>query len=333
MANLYPWLTPIYHHITAAFQQGHGHHALLFKADEGLGAETLVRATAQFLLCRASQQVEKPCEQCHACYLFRAGNHPDFHVLASVDNKDIGVDQVREINEIISRHAQQGGNKVVHLQGAERLTEAAANALLKTLEEPPENTYFLLQTDVNASLLATIYSRCQAWMITVPSQEVALAWLRAQSSIALSEQKTDEISTALRINYGRPLLARQALEQGLIAKRHEFLRAFWLFYQRRSPLELLPMFDKSLILQQTEWMAAFLADALKDKLDIRDGWQCQDLVRGVRQFSEKQSVQGLLKANEIMRQVRSDLTRITAANQELILLDGLTRLITDVFEK
>lgn len=329
MTDLYPWLTPIYHKITTAFIQGYGHHALLFKADEGVGAEKLVAETARFLLCRAPQSQEKPCGQCHACQLFQAGNHPDFHVLASIDNKDIGVDQVREINEIISQHAQQGGNKVVHLQGAERLTEAAANALLKTLEEPRENTYFLVQTDVNASLLATIYSRCQAWMIATPPQEIALAWLQTVQS----GQKTDEILTALRINYGRPLLAQKALEQGLIAKRHEFLRAFWLFYQRRSPLELLPLFDKSLILQQVDWIAAFLADALKDKLDIQDGWLCQDLVRGIRQFSEEQNVQGLLKANQIMQRVRSDLTRITAVNQELILLDGLTRLITEVFEK
>ena len=70
----------------------------------------------------------------------------------------MGVDQVRDINEIVAQHAQQNGNKLVYVQGAERLTEAAANALLKTLEEPRPNTYFLLQADSSASLLATIYS-------------------------------------------------------------------------------------------------------------------------------------------------------------------------------
>ncbi len=331
MVNLYPWLAPVYHNITAAFSQGHGHHALLFKANEGVGAENLVTATARFLLCQAPRSEEKPCGRCHACQLFQAGSHPDFHVLAPIDNKDIGVNQVREINETVAQHAQQGGNKVVYLQAAERLTEAAANALLKTLEEPRENTYFLLQTDINASLLPTIYSRCQAWMIASPPQDTALAWLREQPVVVQSAAKTDEILTALRINYGRPLSARETLAQGLIEKRREFLRAFWLFYQRRSPLELLPLFDKSLILQQVAWIAAFLADALKDKLEIRDGWICLDLVRGVHQFSEKQSVPGLLEANRIMQQMRSDLTRITAVNQELILLDGLTRLITEVF--
>ena len=109
-----------------------------------------------------------PCGHCHACHLMVAQSHPDFHVLASQEGKDIGVDQVRAINEVVSQHAQQNGNKLVYIQDAERLTEAAANALLKTLEEPRPNTYFLLQTEPSSSLLATIYS-------PLPSVECAFA--------------------------------------------------------------------------------------------------------------------------------------------------------------
>ena len=103
-----------------------------------------------------------------------AHSHPDFHVLASQEGKDIGVDQVRAINEVVSQHAQQNGNKLVYIQDAERLTEAAANALLKTLEEPRPNTYFLLQTEPSSSLLATIYSRCQVWNVPLPTEAEAL---------------------------------------------------------------------------------------------------------------------------------------------------------------
>ena len=324
MTALYPWLVQTYDKITMAFSQGHGHHALLFKADLGLGAEKLVNAVAAFLFCQESQ---KPCGHCHHCYLFHAGNHPDFHLLAPIDNKDIGVDQVREINEKVNQHSQQGGNKVVLLQGAERLTEAAANALLKTLEEPRPHTYFLLQTDLSSSLIATIYSRCQTWLVNVPTLGSAQTWIQSQCNDEITE-----IHTALRINYGRPLQALATLEQGLIEKRREFLRAFWVFYLRRSPLEVLPLFDKELVHQQLDWLNSFLFDALKNKLGIRTGWICQDLAKGVQQFSEKQTAQGLLKANQIIQKVRSDLTQINAVNQELILLEGLTRLVTDVFE-
>lgn len=324
MTALYPWLEPIYHKINTAFLQEHGHHALLFKTELGLGTEQLIDAVASLLFCQENQ---KPCGHCHACHLFHAGNHPDFHLLAPIDNKDIGVDQVREVNEKVNQHAQQNGNKVVLVQGAERLTEAAANALLKTLEEPRPNTYFLLQTSLSAPLLATIHSRCQTWIVNVPSLQTAQNWLHTQYSA-----ETNEILTALRINYGRPLLALDCLQQNLLEKRREFLRQFWLFYTRCSPLELLPLFDNELIFQQLDWISSFLSDALKDKLGIQTNWINQDLQRGIQQFSQKQTAQGLLKANQILQKVRSDLTQINAVNQELILLDGLTKLITEVFE-
>ena len=68
----------------------------------------------------------------------------------------------------------------MYIQDAERLTEAAANALLKTLEEPRPNTYFLLQTEPSSSLLATIYSRCQVWNVPLPTEAEALNWLSSQ---------------------------------------------------------------------------------------------------------------------------------------------------------
>ncbi|MDU8924591.1 DNA polymerase III subunit delta' [Pasteurellaceae bacterium LIM206] len=325
MTALYPWLTPHYDKITAAFSQGHGHHALLFKTDSGVGAERLIHAVALFLLCRS--EGGKPCGTCHHCRLFLAGSHPDFHLLAPIENKDIGIDQVREVNEKVGQHAQQNGNKVVYVQGAERLTENAANALLKTLEEPRPNTYFLLRADLSAPLMATIYSRCQTWLINVPPEAQALAWLQTQC-----HEKIDEIDTALRVSHGRPLFAQKMLEQGLLEKRREFLRHFWLFYSRRSPLELLPYFDKDIVIQQLDWIAAFLSDALKGKLNIRQGWVSQDLARGIEQFDQQQTALGLLKANQIVHQMRCDLTQINGVNQELILLDGLTRLITEVFD-
>ncbi|MDH2926404.1 DNA polymerase III subunit delta' [Lonepinella koalarum] len=325
MTNLYPWLTPIYQQITHAFSQGHGHHALLFKAEQGVGAENLVNTIAKFLICQENQ---KPCGHCHACLLMNAGNHPDFHLLAPIENKDIGVDQVREINDMVNQHAQQNGNKVVLVQGTERLTEAAANAILKTLEEPRPNSYFLLQADLSSPLIATIYSRCQAWLVNVPPQDIALSWLQSQC-----DEETKQILTALRINYHRPLSTLAFLQQGLMEKRRAFLRQFWVYYIRRSPLELLPLFDKELIFQQIDWIAAFLSDALKDKLKIKTNWICQDLTKGIQQFNQKQTTLGLLKANQIIQTMRLNLIQINAVNQEIILLDGLTKLITEVFEK
>ena len=325
MSELYPWLVPTYHKISQTFSEGLGHHALLIKADQGLGAESLFDALTKRIMCQTPDNA--PCGHCHACHLMAAHSHPDFHVLASQEGKDIGVDQVRAINEVVSQHAQQNGNKLVYIQDAERLTEAAANALLKTLEEPRPNTYFLLQTEPSSSLLATIYSRCQVWNVPLPTEAEALNWLSSQF-----QAETSELLTALAMNLGRPLLALETLQQGLIEQRKNFLRQFWLFYRRRSPLEILPFFEKERTVQQVDWILAFLSDAIKYKLEIQSGWQTLDLKTGVTQFADEQTALGLLTANKIMQKVRSDLLIINGVNTELMLLDGLTKLITDVFK-
>lgn len=327
MTALYPWLAPTYVKIAQTFSEGLGHHAVLIKSDSGLGVEQLFEALSRRIMCLEPQNTE-PCGQCHTCHLMQAQSHPDYHELHSIEGKNIGVDQVREMTEIVAQHAQQNGNKVVYVKEAERLTEAAANALLKTLEEPRPNTYFLLQADSAASLLATIYSRCQVWNLSSPPTEIALDWLQTQC-----EAEKQEILTALSMSLGRPLFALEVLQQGLIEQWKDFLRQFWRFYRRRSPLELFPLFDKEHYIRQLDWILAFLSDSLKHKLEINHYRQVTDLVRGVEQFSDEQTVLGLLQAIQIVQKVRSDLLSINGVNVELMLLDGLTKLVTDVFEK
>ncbi len=330
MTALYPWLHPTYVKIAQTFLEKLGHHAILIKSDQGLGAEMLFDALSRRIMC-INPQGSKACGECHSCHLMQAHSHPDYHELRSIEGKDIGVDQVREINEIVAQHSQQNGSKVIYVEGAEHLTEAAANALLKNLEEPRPNTHFLLKTDSSASLLATIYSRCQVWTLPIPDEKTARDWLQSQD-MGESAVNFDDVSTALAMNLGRPLLALETLQQGLIEQRKNFLRQFWIFYRRRSPLELLALFDKERYIQQVDWILAFLADSLKHKLEINSHRQIADLTRGVAQFSNEQTVPGLLQAVKIMQKVRSDLRLINGVNVELMLLDGLTKLVTDVFE-
>ena len=161
----------------------------------------------------------------------------------------------------------------------------------------------------------------------MPNEQTALDWLKSESAA-----ENQEILTALAMNLGRPLLALETLQQGLIEQRKNFLRQFWVFYRRRSPLELLPLFDKERYVQQVDWILAFLSDCLKHKLEIDSHRQVADLGRGIEQFSDEQTALGLLQSIKIMQKVRSDLLTINGVNVELMLLDGLTRLVTEVFE-
>jgi DNA polymerase-3 subunit delta' len=109
-----------------------------------MGGEALIYALCRFLMCRQPEG-HKSCGHCHSCQLMQAGTHPDYYALSPEKGKSaLGIDAVRDVNEKLYEHARLGGAKVVWISDAALLTDAAANALLKTLEEPPENTWFFL---------------------------------------------------------------------------------------------------------------------------------------------------------------------------------------------
>lgn len=150
----YPWLRPPFEQLVASYQAGRGHHALMVQALPGMGSDALIYALCRFLMCRQPEG-HKSCGHCHSCQLMQAGTHPDYYALTPEKGKSsLGIDAVREVSEKLYEHARLGGAKVVWIGDAAMLTDAAANALLKTLEEPPENTWFFLACQEPARLLA-----------------------------------------------------------------------------------------------------------------------------------------------------------------------------------
>lgn len=325
----YPWHTATYQALSEAFLNGRGHHALLFKTDSGLATETLIRDFAHWLLCQ-NPQASEPCGDCKSCLLMQADNHPDFHLVQSIDGKDIGIDQIREMTTRLQQFAQQGGNVVVYIREAERLTESAANALLKTLEEPPQNSYFLLEISLTSPMLATIQSRCQTWLVHSPNLAIAYQWLQAECPNVSAE----EIEIALRICYQRPLICKNFLESDRLPARKAFMQTFWRFYKSRDIALLLKAFATEMpdILAQLEWLETFFSDAIKAKLTITSGWINPDLAKGIQPFSQQLSTQQLLKGHQIIQRTQQDLRQINAVNVELILMDCLTKLVLQVFE-
>ncbi|WP_409500569.1 DNA polymerase III subunit delta' [Mannheimia glucosida] len=325
---MYPWLESTYQQLTDSFLQGRGHHALLFKTDVGLGTDTLIYKVAEWLLC--SQKIRhQPCLECKSCLLMQSNNHPDFHILEPIEGKDIGIDQVRELIYKLQNFAQQGGNTVVYIRGVDRLTEASSNALLKTLEEPRENVYFLLEAPLQATVLATIQSRSQTWVLYAPQASEVMAWLQTQFP-AIS---TDDLEIALRLCHSRPLICKNFIENDRLQQRKTFLQTFWRFYKSHDVFLLFQAFaqEKELILQQLEWLESFFSDALKAKMAISYGWLNPDLQNGIIPFSQQLTTHGLLKGHQILQQTQRDLTEINAVNPELMLLDCLTKLVL-VFE-
>jgi DNA polymerase-3 subunit delta' len=166
----------------------------------GLGVDHLAAWTAAFALCDAVEA--RPCGHCASCTLLRAGNHPDFHLVKIEDDaQQIKVDQVRELIEALALKSYRGGYKAGIIEGAEALNANGANAFLKTLEEPMQNTLLILTAKPTNRLPATVASRCLRLHIVPPAPEIANAWLVKHGPACA------DWSPALALAGGAPLLA------------------------------------------------------------------------------------------------------------------------------
>lgn len=182
-ASELPWLAPTMTQLSSLATQQRLAHALLLSGMKGVGKSHLAKALTAFLLCRTPEP-DRACGQCKSCLLLAAGNHPDWLQL-SIENSSIGVDEVRRIIDFTQGSAQQQGNRVITLPKAERMTESAANALLKTLEEPPQGCYLLLQSSQPQRLKATLLSRCQRWHIPPLAENSFNLWLASQVKVSI----------------------------------------------------------------------------------------------------------------------------------------------------
>jgi DNA polymerase-3 subunit delta' len=154
---------------------------VLIHSAPGLGDESLALWIAAFVLCESP--ADRPCSDCASCGLIAAGNHPDLSwVTRPEDARQLQIDQIRAICDVLALKSYRGGYKVAVVTTAELMTANAANALLKTLEEPPPQSLLILCTSRPSRLPATIISRCQRLTIATPARAAALEWLRAQDS-------------------------------------------------------------------------------------------------------------------------------------------------------
>lgn len=155
-----PWHAAAWRRIAAGAERGQIAHALLIHGEGGLHKLQLGRQIGQGLLCE-SPRAAMPCGQCRGCLLYLAGNHPDWVEVHPVDSAVIKIDQIRELSSRLSMRPQIARRQVALVWPAEQMNLAAANALLKTLEEPSADTHLLLLADRIGRLPATIRSRCQ----------------------------------------------------------------------------------------------------------------------------------------------------------------------------
>jgi DNA polymerase-3 subunit delta' len=171
------WLGAETAKLAAAFAAGRMPHALLIHEAPGAGGEWLASWAAQLVLCTQGERA--PCGGCASCRRVLSGQHPDIMTLRLLeDSQQIRIEQVRELSEELSLTSHQGSYKVGIVSPADALNRFAANALLKTLEEPPARTLLVLVATQPSRLPATILSRCQRILVRAPTRSEAIAWLQ-----------------------------------------------------------------------------------------------------------------------------------------------------------
>lgn len=313
----YPWLNHGYRQILSQHQAQRGHHALLIQALPGMGDDALIWGISRWLMCKRPDGL-KSCGECHSCQLMLAATHPDWYRLEAEKGKSsLGIDAVRSVTEKLYHHAQQGGAKIVWLPDAGQLTEAAANALLKTLEEPPKNTWFLLSSREPSRLLPTLRSRCLLWHVAPPAEAQSLQWLQKHSAASLNE-----LTAALRLSAGAPAAALALLDDKTWQQRQRVCEALPNALQG-DMLSLLPALHHDDAAQRIGWLCSLLMDAVK--------WQQGggQFISNVDRQTDVMRIASLLPTSAIdasLRQwiiCRDRLLNVVAVNRELLLVDQL----------
>lgn len=188
-----------------AVEAGKLAHAYLIMGAEGTQKETLARAIASAILCEGPTATGGACGRCRSCQLLLGGGHPDCHAVYP-DGQSLKIEQIRAIKDEAALHGFMSEKRVFLIFQAEALTEQAANAFLKLLEEPPTGTHFILSTRQAARLKLTILSRCQILKI----DRLSIDELEAELTAAFPDIKPEEAADIARRSQGLPERARQA---------------------------------------------------------------------------------------------------------------------------
>ncbi|CEA05461.1 DNA polymerase III subunit delta [Pseudomonas saudimassiliensis] len=259
-----PWHMPAWEALTAGSRHA---HAFLFAGLPGVGKRLFAEAFAAHLLC-LQPVASHACGQCRSCLLQQAGSHPDRLVVEPEEQgKAIRIDAIRQLGDFIGQTAQQGGRKVIILHPAEAMNLNAANALLKSLEEPTPDTYLLLVSDQPSRLLPTIRSRCRVQPLITPGHAEALAWLQH----SLPDLSPEQHAALLLMAGGAPLraVALQAIDAASLREQVvEGVKA--LLKSQQSASQLAERWTSVPLELLADWFCDWTLDLLRLKTGAAD---------------------------------------------------------------
>lgn len=266
LLDRYPWLETAWQSFARRAQADKLPHALLLTGPAGIGKLALAEDIARSALCHNAQPGGFACGDCSACRQFEAGTHPDYQQIGLEINLKtdklrtrIVIEQVRDMADALALTVSMGKHRVAVMETANLMNANAANALLKTLEEPPPRTLILLVTARPDWLPATVVSRCQHLVVGMPEREVADRWLKKQG-ITIEGKRRLALGTAS----GSPGMALDLAESGAldrVATLHQQLER--IFSGRMDPLAAADEWSDDELPRLARWMAQVSADLIR----------------------------------------------------------------------
>lgn len=259
---IYPWQMTQWRQLQQAKQAGRLPHALLLVGMAGIGKAHFAENFVRSQLCQSVyEDVNQDCA-CHQCGLIKNRVHPNLlWISPEKAGGIIKVDQVREVSEFVNQTSLQGTVRFIVIHPANNMNASAANALLKTLEEPAPGAVILLISDQAGSLPATIISRCQRIHFPCPPTAEARSWLEKQ-------QVTTEVELLLRLANGAPLTAVQFAASDILTNRTQLLQALCTLSQPLADLMAISAMLQELdSIQLIDFLLVWVMDLLRLQLN------------------------------------------------------------------
>lgn len=257
MSILYPWLEPYWLQLKRYQLQKRLPSGLMLVGDAGLGLPELARYFANGIFCANAKSDGNVCGQCSACLLFLAGNYPDYTFIEpEEDKKSIKIDVIRQLTQKLSLSRQYDKPRIVVISGADEMSHQASNSLLKTLEEPSENTTLILIAHKISTVPATIRSRCQTISVNKLDREPMLHWLEKQGC--------QQANQYLALSNGAPLKALNLSEMNALEARNKLFKAFLnLVDGEMDPLKFSELLISMKEFPSVSWIISWLSDVIK----------------------------------------------------------------------
>ncbi|WP_432744722.1 DNA polymerase III subunit delta' [Methylobacter sp. G7] len=315
--RLLPWQQHQWKYLCSYIAQKRIPQALLITGNKGLGKQQLAHQFAAALLCATPQASGTACGHCSSCLLVNADTHPDFiQIQPEEPGKGIGIGQIRSLISRLTLKPQFETQRVVIVNPADKMNNAAANAFLKCLEEPTERTSIILITEKPAKLPATIISRCQKLAVATPDQEVAVKWLAEILRCDAATNKTLPLNVSLA--QGAPLLALEYANDQTLTLRNECFDTWMaIAKQLKSPVIIAEDWHKLPASPLIFWMTSWVIDLIKCFYQAQvTNLYNPDLNEPLQELSRRLDVKGLYKLYDLLLSDRQRLD--TQINKQLL---------------